>query len=734
MFNVILFIVCIAVPLLFPQPAPAELVNNKDSGNNVFTDFRQVAPEIGNKSTEDTGVEVRYDSDNLYVTFSLSYKNPGQIFASVLERDQPLDNDDYVEVIIDSYNDKNNALGFQTNFLGTRRDFELTGNGVSINTSWNAFWYVSTERTVQGWNAEFVIPFSTLRYETSKINVMGFKFIRFIKSNNETDIFPLKNPELDGALFHLYNSREIGFRNLERKTPLYVTPYISGNISSGSVLNTAGSGYVSENQFFEGKDYFSQPAVDKILSNVGVDLKYRLNNSTTLDLTLNTDFAQAEADDRILNFSRFSVSLPEKRSFFLENIDFFAASTFQHELFHSRNVGISGGETVPIIGGVRLTGTSSNFQYGAMNIQTGGLKAENINAENFSVLRLKKYFSENNSYLGGIFTNKESTGSSFYNRAAGVDGRYYFNEDLYTTVFASKSFSRISDNGKSNAFGLAISQFRRNGYVFEYRYRDYQEGFDPQTGYVARPDTKRFTLNNGYASSFTDNEIFSTLDFGAYYNSYWISSTGQPEYGGGNLYWHSVFRDGASLAAYAPVFEKDHLYADWNFSDNITIPIGKYNFTTYEVYYNSGNRSSISYELDPIFGGFYGGFQYIFLSSLNVVFNRNFNIDLEFDYYNFNFPASYAQNNDPQEIITLYAARLNYAFSSSVSLKSFFQFDSGSNSLGTNIRLRFNPSEGTDLYIVYNQNINTVRERYSPQKPLIESQTLILKFSKILLF
>lgn len=698
-----------------------------------FTEFKQLDPDRGLASTENTRVSLRYDAENLYVTFRLEYNNPGKIFGSVLERDQALDADDYVEVIIDSYNDKNNALGFQANYLGTRRDFELSDNGQSINNSWNAFWDVKIEKTGNGWNAEFMIPFSTLRYEAAEKNIMGFKFIRHMKAGNETDLFPLKNSELDGTLFHLYNAQEIEFENLRKKSPLYLTPYVAGNVFSNSVLNSSGNAYVKENSVLEGKNYFKQEALDKILSNVGLDLKYRVDNSTTVDMTLNTDFAQAESDDRIINLSRYSISLSEKRPFFLENREFFSASGFQHQLFYSRKIGIYNGHSVPIIGGVRLTGNKNNFQYGVMNIQTNRVDDLNLEAQNFSVIRLVKYFPENNSSFGGILTNKISTESKAYSRTVGLDARYFFNDEIAGYFFYSKNFDNNSTNARNNSFGLALNKYQRNGYILNYRYRDYQENFNPQTGFLERPNSKRLTINNGYAFTLT-NSFLTYIDFGHYHSTFWISGTNQPEYGQDNLYYHSLLKNGGNISAYLPVFERDHLYSDWKFSDNITIPAGKYNFTTYEVYYNSGNANKISFELDPIIGGFYGGFQFIFLSSLSVIVNRNFNAKFGFNYHHFDFPGTYSVTGDSHETITLYSARLNYSFSSFVALKAFLQYDNLSKSFGSNIRFRLNPAEGTDLYIVFNQNINTDRYRHSPSKPLIESQALVIKFSKTLIF
>ncbi|UCH09803.1 MAG: carbohydrate binding family 9 domain-containing protein, partial [Fidelibacterota bacterium] len=335
-----------------------------------LSDFKQVSPFLGESPTEETEVLLSYDDDFLYIGARLYQSNPDEIFASVLERDQNLNADDFFEVIIDSYNDKTNALGFRTNLLGTRVDYEVSNNGVTINQAWNTFWDVRTTRTDSGWNAEFQIPLASLRYVPAMENTMGFKFIRRIKSKSEMLLFPMKDQTLTGLEYHLQNTAEIALTSLGKKRPLFITPYSAGSITQTANLNGDGTAYVSETQVYQGKDYIRRDWMDRLLSNNGFDIKYRLNNSHTLDLTVNTDFAQAEADDRIVNLTRYSVALPEKRAFFLENADLLSASMFHHVFFHSRNIGIESDEQVPLVAGARLTGTTGGFQYGLLNIQS----------------------------------------------------------------------------------------------------------------------------------------------------------------------------------------------------------------------------------------------------------------------------------------------------------------------------------------------------------------------------
>ena len=422
--------------------------------------FTQSSPQLGVPATERTEVSVRYDHSFLYVGIKAFDQNPSLIFASVLGRDEILQSDDYLEVIIDSYNDKANALAFATNPLGTRVDYEISQNGSNFNPAWNTFWEVSSQLTDFGWSAEYKIPWSSLRYEAKPVNTMAFKVIRYIKHKNEKDIFPLKNQEISNLDYHMENTQEIDIEGLQDQNPLYFVPYVSSNIEQNYELNEAETGYTRTANGISRKNYVESSGLDKILSNIGFDLKYKLNNNNTLDITVNTDFAQAEADDRIVNISRFSIFQPEKRSFFLENANLFQSRlTFNDQLFHSRTIGIEedlngDNQIVPIIAGLRLSGKVNQLEYGIMNLQGKSDNAQGIDALNYTVIRPKYSISSDDSYIGALMTSKQSMESNTYNRVVSVDSKIGFGQNIYLKTYTAGSFDHDLPQTENLAYGI----------------------------------------------------------------------------------------------------------------------------------------------------------------------------------------------------------------------------------------------------------------------------------------
>ena len=301
-----------------------------------FNEFKQLYPELGKPATESSEAYMSYSDNHLLFAVVVHYKEPTQLYSRVLERDVSLANDDFVEIHLDTYNDHTNALIFRTNALGARFDLENNRNGQNLNTSWNTFWNVATSRTDDGWIAEFKIPLSSLRFEEESMNLMRFKVAVNYKEKNELILYPLVDTEITGAHYQSNNAQVIQFEKLPVSKALYIAPYVKSSVIRERVLSENESSAVYETELFDRKGYAEDEVADKILSNIGGDLKWKPNTHSTLDLTLNTDFAQIESDDRVINLSRFSIALPEKRLFFLENADLFNSNMFDHRLFQSR--------------------------------------------------------------------------------------------------------------------------------------------------------------------------------------------------------------------------------------------------------------------------------------------------------------------------------------------------------------------------------------------------------------
>ena len=244
---------------------------------------------------------------------------------------------------------------------------------------------------------------------------MGLTLWRFLAREQEFDLFPVFPADWGGySHFKVSQARTVVFEDLQPETPLRITPYALGGAGQESVLNDAETAY----------DRQADPTYD-----AGLDIKYGLTSNFTLDLTLNTDFAQFEADNQQVNLTRFPLIFPEKRRFFLER-----ASTFSfgfgrpNRLFYSRRIGLFQGRQVRILGGARVVGRTGPWDVGVLNMQTArepeiGPGGQALPSENFGVARLQREVINEDSQVGGILTSRLGRDGS-YNVAYGLDGLF----------------------------------------------------------------------------------------------------------------------------------------------------------------------------------------------------------------------------------------------------------------------------------------------------------------------
>jgi hypothetical protein len=362
-------------------------------------------PTFGNAATEKSEIMICYDNTYLYVGARLFDSKAGEMLISSKKRDESEVASEELMLIFDSFNDKENGLGFSTTPTGLRSDFTISKDAMGqddpsqgpFNMSWNTFWDVKTTRNNLGWFAEIRIPFSSMRFKekNGKI-VMGLICIRNIAHKNEVDIFPAIPPNWGpSSAYRPSKAQEITFESLISRKPFYIAPYIIGGYQLDNILDNASNGY----------DLSKNPKL-----NAGLDIKYGLTNNLTMDLTVNTDFAQVEADDEQINLTRFSLFFPEKRTFFQERSSVFV---FDFEpgssLFYSRRIGLNEGDQVPIYGGARITGMIGKWDVGFLDMQTHAVnqvegETNPLASENFGILRLRRQVINENSYVGGIVT------------------------------------------------------------------------------------------------------------------------------------------------------------------------------------------------------------------------------------------------------------------------------------------------------------------------------------------
>lgn len=303
----------------------------------------EMMPDPGAQPSEATEILIGYTDEYLYAACRC-YDRQTPVAPS-FRRDYSGTDTDYFIVSLDTFNDKENVLAFLATPSGVRFDVAVTNDAAGdspFQRDWNTFWDVAVEVKDDGWFAEVRIPFSSLRFEADGDRVvMGLTAARYFAREFGVASFPAVPPEWGTAgVYKASRAHEVEFRGIQPSRLLRVSPYLLFGMTQENVLDQSRTAYRSRND----------PAHD-----IGLDVKYGLTSNLTLDLTVNPDFAQAEADDQEVNLTRFPLFFPEKRRFFQERSSNFAFDFGGPDrLFYTRRVGLHEGHQVHILGGARV--------------------------------------------------------------------------------------------------------------------------------------------------------------------------------------------------------------------------------------------------------------------------------------------------------------------------------------------------------------------------------------------
>ena len=445
-------------------------------------------PIFGEVPTEKTEILITHDEDYLYIAGRLYDKEASKIMANSYKRDAMIGNTDWFGFLIDSFNDKQNALGFFTNPNGLRLDANVINDAFGrnpVNVDWNAVWDVKTSRTDDGWFAEIRVPFSTIPFQVENGSVtMGLISWRYIARKNEVIIFPEISTEFgEWSSWKPSQAHEILITDVKRKKPLYIAPYVIGGITSEA--NEVEGGYETD--------------VNSKLD-VGLDIRYGLTDNLNLDLSYNTDFAQVEADDQQVNLTRFSLFFPEKRLFFQERAGIFDFGFGrQDQLFYSRRIGIYDGAPVRIYGGARMVGRVGTLDIGVLDMQTEAV--DTVASLNHSVLRLKKNIINDNSDIGLMLTNQMDF-DGYYVNNIGFDSRLRYTKKDFINVKYAQTFSSDINNKLINPdagrWFVSFLRQERIGLIYATSFSNAGEDFNPSLGFMQRENFFRIGHRLGY--------------------------------------------------------------------------------------------------------------------------------------------------------------------------------------------------------------------------------------------
>lgn len=670
-------------------------------------------PVSGLPPSEETEIRIAYDDQYIYASIRAYDSDPSGIRANTLFRDR-LSGDDVFHMLLDTYNDNESGMAFTITPTSAKRDATISNDGEgpnALNADFNTYWDVVTQITDEGWFAEVRIPFSSLGFQDENGRVeMGLLFQRGIARKNERVTFPEVPANVSRPFFKSSLGQRVVFEGIYSSRPVHLSPYLLGGFDQIHSLNADETGYTR---------------VDDTTLDAGFDVKYGITNNLTLDLTVNTDFAQVEADDQQINRTRFNLFFPEKRQFFQERSGIFEFNTGENgRLFHSRRIGLSEtGEQLRIIGGGRLTGKVGSWDIGLLNMQTG--RYEDIDTENFGVLRLRREVINPYSFAGAMATTRVNT-EGYYNIGLGIDGNIRLGGDDYLAyVWAFTMDEQIGSHSLLDASTIRINLERRSrqGFSYEttigYSGEEYHPGtgFSPRNNYYMAEQEVRY----GWLSPESSSLLWHSISVEG--EAFWNASTNQPETVELGTMWEATTKPGATLEASFIWFYEE---VPFNFPvlQRALITQGSYTFARASAAYQmaSSKLFRTRFELDA--GTFYDG--RLITATVGPTWNISKHLELEASYL---YNLLDAGTQEEWQAVHVGQLRIRTALNTKLSTNAFIQFNSAAHIAAANVRLRYNFRDGNDFWIVFNQGLNSSRNRYDPPLPRTNARTLMVKYT-----
>jgi hypothetical protein len=683
-----------------------------------FSDFVQQVPREGAAATERTEAWVMFDATHLYIAARCwDSAPPDKWVANEYRRDtNQLRQNDTFGVILDTFHDRRNGFLFYTNPLGARADQAITDEG-NLNPDWNPVWDVRTGRFEGGWTVEMAIPFKSLRYRSGESQVWGINIRRVIRRKNE-------------------------WTHLTRVPASFGVP---GGILRLSVAGTlVGLSLPEANKNFEVKPYgISRVTTDVTTTparandpdaTAGVDVKYGITANLTADATVNTDFAQVEVDEQQVNLTRFALSYPEKRDFFLEGRGLFdfgrgvpgvpgsggSVAAVAPQVFYSRRIGLNRNRVIPIDVGGRVTGKVGRTGLGLMNIETGDELTSKTPATNFTVLRVKQDILRRSS-VGAMFTNRSvGLATPGSNQAYGVDSTFSFFQNINLGGY----YAKTATQGLTGDDESYLGRFEYGGDRYGARtdYLKVGDHFNPEVGLVRRDDFRRASGTLRFSPRPT--RIRSVRKFtweGGVEN--FVNGAGQTETRTWVAHFNTEFQNSDNFAVDGAM-NYERLVRPFNISPGVTIPVGVYDFNDATVTYAFGQQRPASGTVSLQAGGFYDGtLTAVNLSGARVALLKQLSVEPSMTINVVRLP--YGDFNT-----RLFRVRSDYAFSPRMFASALLQYNSSDDTYSTNFRYRWEYQPGSELFVVYTDE----RDTSTPGYPGLRNKAFVVKVNRLFRF
>jgi hypothetical protein len=682
------------------------------SQTRAISDFIQQEPHEGELATERTELWIFFDDSTLYLAVRCLDSQPDRIIANEMRRDGNIFQNDNIQFVVDTFYDRRSGLSFQTNPLGALRDQEI-GDERTVNTDWNTVWDVKAAQTADGWSAELAIPFKSLRYRASGPQTWGINVQRQVRWKNERSYLSGVPASYGGRGMYKLSSAAtlVGLDVPPSGRNLEIKPYAISDVTTNRLV---------------------APVISNDLSgDAGVDVKYGLTRGLTADFTYNTDFAQVEEDEQQVNLTRFSLFFPEKRDFFLEGQGIFqfgpsrestfsgAATTLLPVVFFSRQIGLNGGQRVPILAGGRVTGRQGRYALGALNIQTEDTPAAGAAATNFSVVRVRRDFLRR-SAIGFIGTHRSPrTVGQQSNQVAGVDAALAFYENIAINSYYAQS--RTPGRQGDDRSYLGQFQYAGDKYGLNVEHLLVGDAFNPEVGFLRREAFRRsyaqarFSPRPRASTWLRKYSLEQSID-------YITDPDGRPETREVQTSWRFEFNNGAfSWSDYTRSYEL--IRQPFEIARGVVIAPGGYTFHGVQSTYYVPPQWRFTGRFNGLIGSFYGGTRREVGYDGRVELTPQFAVEPRVSVNWVDLPVG-------QFTTRLFGSRLTYTATTRAALSALIQYNSSNSTLSSNVRFRWEYRPGSDLFVVYSDGHEVVR----PRPVMLQSRAFVVKMTRLFRF
>lgn len=665
--------------------------------------FQQYFPSDNVKAEYQTEIRMFTNDKTLFIALKVYGKGDDWVIPS-LQRDFRAGGNDNISLLFDTFNDGNNAFLFGINPYGVRREALITGGGGDFGgftTSWDVKWKGDAMLYDRYYTAEMAIPLTSFKFSEGETK-WRFQSYRFDQQNSENSVWhPVPQNQ---SIFSLAFMGDMIFEKPlgKSRTPIALIPYVNAVADKDFETNVSNTNIA-----------------------VGGDAKISIGNAMNLDVTINPDFSNVEVDNIFTNLTRFEVSLPERRQFFVDNNDLFGNFGGGRDAnpFFSRRIGIatdSDGNSVEnsILGGVRLSGKlNDGLRLGFLNIQTGEDEEREIASNNNMMVALQqKVFSRSN--ISAFFINRQTfsnadfiTPEEQYNRVVGVDYNLASADNTWNGKFyAHKSFQPDDKEG-NYSFGANLGRNSRYWTVFaDAVYID--EDFTSDLGFIRRKDIvkaissinrtfwpKKGPINNHTVEFFPELIWRPGLDF---------RKTDQTL----SLFYRVNMKN---LSQYRGGYSNNFIFLTDSFDPTSTegateLPGNQgYHFNTVSFGYQSNRAKVFAFDGETTVGSFFNGDRFSINSSVTLRLQPKALLSLDVRYDRISLPDPF-----PSADLWLVSPRFRFTFSKSVFWSTLIQYSNQRDNLGINSRLQWRFAPLSDLFIVYNDNyaVNLFEPRF----------------------